>query len=71
MTNRPDTHTRIRHTRVSLPRADTAPGNVNVGGSLYALHPTTGALLWNYTVRDGAPSAHVVTYVLAPVEPSE
>ena len=34
--------------------ADTAPGNVNVGGSLYALHPTTGALLWNYTVRDGA-----------------
>jgi hypothetical protein len=33
---------------------DTAPGPSNTGAHLYALHPTTGKQLWNYSLTDSS-----------------
>jgi hypothetical protein len=34
--------------------ADTAPGGLNTGGTLYALAATSGRPLWNLTANDTA-----------------
>ena len=34
--------------------ADTAPGSIYTGGTLYALHPVTGVQLWNFSAIDAA-----------------